>query len=47
MLASILSAVLGAGVAGSDLDPELITLALVTGVMVIPSRESLLRCILS
>ena len=47
MLVSIVSTVLGAGVAGSDLEPELITFALVTGVMVIPSRDSLLRCILS
>ena len=37
---------MGAGVAGSDLDPD-VTFALVTGVILMPSRDSLLRSILS
>ena len=44
---SILSGALGAGVAGSDLDPDPVSLVLVTGVIFIPSRDFLLRCILS
>ena len=40
------SGTLGAGVDGSDLVP-VVTFALVTGVMLMPSRDSLLRCILS
>ena len=37
---------MGAGVAGSDLDP-VVTFALITGVILMLSRDSLLRSILS
>ena len=40
------SGALGAGVAGSDLE-SVATFVFVTGVMLMPSRDSLLRCILS